>query len=317
MLRKNQAKPAVVKRDNVLYVVLPYFNYCEFGRRKQLFLEFVERLRNMPAIRIVIVEATLTGKKFQLPKAIPGVFKHVGFVTEHNVWIKENLINLAVQQLPPTWYYLAWVDADITFLNRQWVVDTMKTLEHKDVAQMFQTAIHMGPNEEALKIEKGFGYMHQTSDQPYHKDAKYGFWHPGFAWAMTRTAYDKMGGLIDWAIMGSGDRHTALALIGKVEYSHPGNISEEYANRLKQLQERCNGLTLGYVRGTILHHWHGRMEDRKYQDRWKILTNGGYDPSVDLVHNKNGVIQLTTEGERLHPKLQEYFQGRKEDCTDV
>lgn len=316
MLRK-QAKPPVIKRDNCLYVILPYFNYCEYGRRKQLFLEFIDRIRGSPNVKIVVVEAALTGKKFQLPKAIPGVFKHVGFVTEHRVWIKENLINLAVKQLPPTWYYMAWVDADITFLNKTWAMDTMQTLEHKDIVQLFQTAIHMGPDDEALKIEKGFGYMHQVSDQPYHKDAKYGFWHPGFGWAITRTAYEQIGGLIEWAIMGSADRHTALALIGKVEYSHPGNISEDYASRLKDFQSKCEGLTLGYVKGTIVHHWHGRIEDRKYQERWQILTKGEYKPSSDIVHNKNGVIQLSTEGERLHEELSKYFEGRKEDCTTL
>lgn len=319
MLKKNLAptKEKPVKRDNLLYVILPYFNYCEYGRRKQLFLEFIERLRGIPTIRVVVVEAALPGKKFQLPKAIPGVFKHVGFVTDHYLWIKENLINLAVAQLPPTWYNIAWVDADITFLNKNWSAETLKTLEHKDVVQLFHTAIHMGPDDEAIKIEKGFGFMHQTSDQPYHKDAKYGFWHPGFGWAMTRTAYEKMGGLVDWAIMGSGDRHTALALIGKVEYSHPGNISIEYAKQLKDFEARCEGLTLGFVKGTILHHWHGRIEDRKYQERWNILTKGAYNPSVDIVRNKNGVITLTTEGERLHDQLRQYFEGRKEDATSI
>lgn len=315
MLRKNNAKPA--KRDNFLYVILPYFNYCEYGRRKQLFLEFVERLRGVQTIKIVVVEAALAGKKFQLPKAIPGVYKHLGFITEHSLWIKENLINLAVKQLPESWTYMAWVDADITFLNNNWSMDTLKCLEHKDVVQLFHTAIHMGPDEEALKIERGFGYMHQTSNQPYHKDAKYGFWHPGFAWAITRSAYEKMGGLIDWAILGSGDRHMALALIGKVEYSHPGNISDEYAASLKHLQARCEGLTLGFVKGTIIHHWHGRIEDRKYQDRWKILIKGQYNPSTDVVHNKNGVVQLSVEGERLHKELIEYFEGRKEDETTL
>lgn len=312
-----QKKAPTIKRDPNLYVILPYFNYCEYGRRKQLFLEFIERIRNLAPIRIIVVEAALSGTKFQLPKAIPGVYKHIGFVTEHRLWIKENLINLAVKQIPDSWYYMAWIDADITFLNKNWISDTIKTLEHKDIVQMFHTAMHMGPDDEALKIERGFGYMHQTSNQPYHKDAKYGFWHPGFCWAITRPAFDKMGGLIDWAIMGSGDRHTALALIGKVEYSHPGNISKDYAQKLQELQARCQGLTLGFVKGTIIHHWHGRIEDRKYQERWNILTKGEYKPSSDVVHNKNGVLQLSQEGERLHPEFCAYFAGRKEDCTTL
>ena len=117
--------------------------------------------------------------------------------------------------------------------------------------------------------------------------------------------------------MGSGDRHMALALIGKVEYSHPGNISADYASKLKEFQEKCDGLTLGYVKGTIIHHWHGRIEDRKYQERWNILTKGVYEPSNDLIYDKNGVIQLSDKGKHLREQFSNYFQGRNEDCTTL
>lgn len=310
----NRMKKAVPQSlDKRLYVILPYFNYCEYGRRKQLFIEFIERIRTIPGIRILVVEATLEGTKFQLPKSIGGVFKHVGFMTQDPIWIKENLINLAIQHLPNTWQYVSWIDADVTFLNTNWVNDTVKALQEKDVVQMFQTAVHMGPDGEAMKIEKGFGYMSQTSDQPYHKDARYGFWHPGFGWAITRKAYQQMEKLVDWGILGSGDRHMALALIGKVECSYPGQISADYATKLEEYQEKCKGLTLGFVPGTILHHWHGRIEDRKYRERWQILTKYDFQPSKDCMYNKHGVLQLTEDGKRMQENLREYFAGRRED----
>jgi hypothetical protein len=36
-----------------LYIVLPYFNYCGFKRRRELFIEFVERYRHL---KLVVVE---------------------------------------------------------------------------------------------------------------------------------------------------------------------------------------------------------------------------------------------------------------------
>jgi len=70
-----------------------------------------------------------------------------------------------------------------------------------------------------------------------------------------------MGGLIDWGILGSGDHHMALALIGKVESSHPGNIHHQYATLLHAFQDRVRNLSLGYVPGVIQHHWHGSIAE--------------------------------------------------------
>jgi hypothetical protein len=303
--------------EGVLYVILPFFNYCRFERRTQLFLEFVARIKDNPHIRIVVVEAG-SGNAFQLPRKIPGVHLHLGYNCPSKLWIKENLINLAIRRLPKNWKYVAWVDADITFMNDTWAQDTIAKLVHEfDVVQIFQTCVNLGPLEEALKIDRSFGYMYRDNGHTYHPTAKYGFWHPGFAWACTRWAYDTVGGLVDWGILGSGDRHMALALIGHVEGSYPGGIHESYKRKLRAYQEKARHLRLGWVKGTILHHWHGRLEDRKYQERWNILTKEQYDPDVDVRYDSEGLLQLTPEGKRLEPQLIDYFVGRREDHMRV
>lgn len=304
--------------DELLYIILPYFNYCKYENRKRLFLDFLERIRGVDNIRPVIVEATYHKDEFQLPENIPGTFMHLGFHTKDRIWLKENLINLAIKKLPEDWKYVAWVDADVTFLNEKWVEDTVQALKGSyDVVQMFQSCVFMGPNGDAMKIERSFGYMHCESEQTYTRTYKYGFWHPGMTWACTRAAYEQMGGLVDFGILGSGDHHMALAFIGKVELSHPGNVSKDYATNLHEFQERCKGMRLGYVKGTILHHWHGRLEDRKYRERWDILTKNVYMPRLDVLKNGQGLIQLTARGSRLSPEITQYFADRKEDNTVV
>jgi hypothetical protein len=289
-----------------MYVILPYFNFCGFNKRKQLFLEFIERMKKYP-VRIVIVS---TGGLSEL--CLP-VFKHIEVGYKDQVWVKENLINIAIRRLPSNWKYVAWIDADITFLNENWVEDTIEQLKTCDVVQMFQTAVNLGPDEEAMKIDKSFGYMHAKSGNEYSRTDKYGFWHPGYAWACTKKAYQKMGGLLDWAILGSGDRHMALALIGKVEWSAPGNIEFNYLQLLQKFQKACKGLKLSYTPGTILHHWHGSLENRKYKERWDILTSNKYDPVRDLDYTNKGLIYLNFRGERLKDDIFRYFQERKED----
>ena len=304
---------------NYLYVILTYFNYCSSKARKQLFMDFINKYKNTPGIRICIAEAKLNNNNYQLPQTLSNIYMHIGITTADCIWVKESLINTIIRKLPKNWKYVAWIDADITFLNNNWVYDTINKLQKVDVVQLFQTCINTGPNGEAFKIDKSFGYMHETSKFPWVSTHKYGFWHPGFAWACTRYAYESMNRLIDFGILGSGDHHMALALIGKVNLSYPGNIHENYKKLLKNFEERClkNNLKLSYINGSIIHHWHGRIEDRKYKERWTILTDNNYNPYTDIYSTNEGYIQLTQSGKRFNEKLLQYFNERNEDNTDL
>jgi len=300
--------PAVCCRPgprDILYVVLPYFNYCGFKRRQELFIKFVNEIQHVKGIRIVVSELVGLAPLPKLP-----VWKHVKNKSNTPVWVKEKLINVGIKNLPDEWKYVAWVDADITFLNHEWVQDTIDTLQTNDVVQMFRTAVNLGPNNEAIKIDKGFGYMHADSGTPYVKTDKYGHWHPGYAWACTRKAFRTMGNsLLDWAILGSGDRHMAMAWIGRVLDSCPGTIHRNYKIMLMEYQHKCQNFKVSYVPGTILHHWHGRFEDRKYRERWDVLVRHAFDPITDVTMS----LSLTPIGKRMEKDLKAYFEGRRED----
>ena len=173
--------------------------------------------------------------------------------------------------------------------------------------------IYFGPNCEAIKIDKSFAYMYKASGTPWVPNDRYGFWHPGYAWACTRYAWLRMGKLIDWAILGSADRHMALAWIGKSSLSRPGNVNENYKRLVDIFEKNCTGTKLGNVDGTILHLWHGSLENRKYKERWNILTSNNFDPLTDVGLMDDGVLQLTVQGRRLEPELKKYFMERLED----
>ena len=293
---------------DILYVIVPYFNFCAFERRRELFIEFITKIKKNRNVRIIITECIGNAP---LPRM--HVWKHFKIETGSALWIKENLVNIGASFLPKNWKYMAWIDADITFLNENWVGDTIDTLALCDVVQMFQTVINLGPSGEPIKTDKSFGYMHKGSGTPYLKTDKYGFWHPGYAWACTKKAYVQMGGLIDWAILGSADRHMALAFIGKVLDSCPGNIHENYKNLLVEFEYKIKGLTLAWVPGTIVHHWHGSLANRRYKERWAILTSGVFDPLVDIGFTSDGLVQISHEGRRLKNPIMNYFIDRSED----
>jgi len=296
------------RRNEFLYVVLPYFNFCGFKRRRQLFVEFIKKIEKIPGIRMVVAENIG-------PAPLPtlNVYLHHKVNSPSVLWLKENLVNIAVGHLPSDWKYVAWIDADITFLNENWVKDTIRELDIYDVVQLFRTCVNLGPQGEAIKIDKSFGYMHRDSNTPYLKTDKYGFWHPGYGWACNRKAWNQMNGLLDWAILGSGDRHMAMSFIGKALDSAPGNIHKNYKNMLVEFQKKCENLEVSYIDGTILHHWHGKFEDRKYRERWEILTKNKFDPIDDIEMSDDGIIHLTMSGERIQSELNGYFIGRRED----
>jgi len=290
-----------------LYVILPYFNYCGFKSRRRLFIECVERLRKTPGLRLVIAEALGPAPLPKLPVT------HFTFQVKDQIWIKENLVNMVVPKLPADWLYVAWIDADLTFLNQNWVEDTIHQLEQNEVVQLFQTCVNLGPKGESMKIDKGFGYMHKDSGTKYTPTDRYGFWHPGYAWACSRYAWEKMGGLIDWAILGSADRHMAMAMIGQVRSSAPGNINLNYKILLMVFEARCKNFRLSYVPGTILHHWHGSLANRRYKERWQILTEHNFDPREDLATDALGLTFLSKKGKRMSKDISRYFVERKED----
>ena len=296
------------QRPSPLYVILPYFNFVGFKRRRDLFIQFVERYAKTPGLRLVVSEALGPAPLPRLP-----VFKHVTFQSDSHVWIKENLINLAVKSFPSDWKYVAWIDADLEFLNQNWVRDTIKELQDADVVQMWRTAVNLGPHGESLKIDKSFAYMFVGSGTAWTASDKYGFWHPGYAWACTRAAFKKMGGLPDWAILGSGDRHMAMSLAGLGQHSCPGTIHENYKMMLKLYERGLKNFKVSWVDGTIVHFWHGSFADRRYRERWDILIKNAFDPFEDIGYTDEGLVQLTGRGKRFEKFLDDYFIGRKED----
>jgi len=74
---------------------------------------------------------------------------------------------------------------------------------------------------------------------------------------------------------------------------------------------------IGYVAGSILHHWHGKKADRRYKERFNILVDTQFDPIADLSKDSSGAWVLAADKWLLRDQLREYFEGRNEDSVDV
>jgi hypothetical protein len=295
-----------------LYVVAVISNPARFQTRYKLFNEFCERMRKEDNVVLVTLELQQGLRPF-ITDAI------IKLRTNYEIWYKENLINIAVQHLPSHWKYMAWIDADVEFQNKNWVSDTIDQLQTYRIVQLFSHAIDLGIKKETLHVHTGFAYQYVNGET--WKEARYGnFWHPGYAWAITREAYNDIGGLMEFPILGSADNHMSLSFIGMVNKSLNSKLHENYKMLANIFQDRCERhikRNIGFVHGTILHHFHGNKVDRKYQDRWKILIENKFDPLRDLKKDCNNLWQLEDTKIKLRDDIIMYFRQRNEDSVDM
>lgn len=296
---------------SVLDVVAVVSNPARFSKRYSLFEEFCERMRANPRIRLTTIELQQRARPFATSAKLK-------LRSKEEVWFKENLINIAIKSLPSDWEYVAWIDADINFFNTSWAEETIDQLQTYSVVQMWTHAVDLGPYGEILQVNTGFMYQY-VHKQTF--DPKYGnYWHPGYAWACRRSAYAAMGGLMEFPILGSGDHHMALCLIGEHSKGIPKGIHPNYIKLVEIYHERCEkGIkrNVGYVRGSIAHFFHGDKKNRKYWDRWTILSKNNYDPLEDISYDEHGLIKLNPDKIGLRDDIRKYFRERNEDSSDI
>ena len=309
----NDIKYAILNNDPIepkLNVIVVISNPCLFARRYILLKEFVKRMNEEEEfVNLYIVEMIYPNQQFVVTD--PNNKNHLQLKTDTPIWHKENMICLGVKNLLPKNYKaFAWIDADIEFDSPCWALDTLKILNGaKDVVQLFSHCIDMDKNETTLNIFNGFGYSY-CKGKSYNTNGKE-YWHSGYAWAMTRKAYEKAG-IYDKGILGSGDSIMALSFINKVSAMKNVKYNVEYNNSMLEYQAKASKLRLGYVPCLIRHYFHGTKENRKYTERWKILMKHSFNPKTDLKYDEKGILIGNISNDFIND-IMKYFQERKED----
>ncbi len=316
----------VIKRlDSKLHVIAVVFNPLRFQSRYNLFSDFSKNTIAAGA-NLWVIELAFGNRPFEVTDCANP--HHIQLRSDHELWHKERMINEAVACLPADWEYVAWVDADLTFVNPDWVHETMQQLQHYQLVQMFTHATDVGPSFEPLETFEGFAFSYRSGrkfpilnnspkrGQPYYYGGRY--WHPGYAWAYRREAWNTMGGLLDINLVGGGDHQMAYGLLGEISQTIPAGTSEQYAKVVKTWEGNAALLkrNVGSVPGTVIHHFHGPKVKRGYNNRWKILTDNQFDPVQDIKADWQRMYMLNTETTnkiKLRDDLRAYFRSRNED----
>ena len=314
-LERNEIKDAILNNEPIeekLNVIIVISNPCIYARRYLLANQFKKRMETEENVNLYVVELTYGNQKYYVTDN--NNKNHLRLNCEVPLWHKENMINIGIKRLlPKKWKAVAWVDADIEFESVTWALDTLKILNGcKDIVQLYSHALDMNKHKLTMSVFNSFGYQYTKKNSYTSKGLNY--WHPGFAWACTRKSYEKIEGLYDKSILGSGDNNMALSLISKGIQSININTTDNYKDSILQFQNRVKNLRIGYVPGVIRHHFHGEKKNRKYSERWMILVSHKYDPYNHLEINDDGLIVPTeTFPEQLKNDILQYFKERNED----
>ena len=305
-----------------LYVIATIFNPAGFKARYNLYYNFEQHMKDY-GINLVTIECIFgDNSEFQVTK--PENPMHIRVSAKDPLWVKENLINIAIGKLPDKWKYVLWLDADIEFIEKDWPYKILESFKRYEVIQVFKYANFLGPSNEVQECHYSFLYA-LVNELPIEKNYYSQFYpHPGYGWGITRSCFEKIGKLIDFGIVGSGDGHMAFSFILRTLDSfaiNPNFFNKNYLKSLFDWQDTVkylmNEKKLGYADLTINHYFHGFREDRQYVLRLNILTEMQFDPINDLCYNNQGVIQFKENRNDIKSVMRKYFMDRKEDSKKI
>lgn len=305
--------------SQVLHIIVPFYNHVRYQSRRRLYEHFIQKIQKSPHARVYTAELALGGREFELDKSEYGT--QFRFRTNDELWHKENLVNLAVQRLPADWKYVAVIDADIEFVENphhgvtDWIKETIEQLQHYKIVQMWKQCLDLGPNGEVLHTHLSFVYSYLMG---YRFSRQYGAWHPGFAWAYTKDAWNGIGGMFDVAILGSGDDIMAKSLIGRGKDHFPAGLHPNYYQAILNWEHHALKnikKDIGYVNVVIRHFFHGAKKNRFYWSRNDGLRISQFDPWRDLKRDWQGLYQLTDRCTELRDYIRQYSRSRNEDAN--
>jgi hypothetical protein len=302
--------------DKSLGVVACYYNPYNYQSKYNNFVKFYKNI-NLYYGNIKVVELISEDSQLTLPEE----FNSSKFSSNQNLWHKENLLNIGIQELLNEGYEnIAWLDGDILFENSYWVEDAVNSLKKHKLVQLFSVAgqsdsysknFHNG----CVREWKSTGNIISPNN----------FYHTGYAWAANSSVLSECL-LYDKALIGGGDSLIWLASFnnGHINFyelmkSHPISLLglDDYFKHYLSWSAKWGRLvdqSIGFVYGNIECLSHGSVSDRNYISRYKHLINCNYSPAQDIFYNNN-IIQ--TNNNKLVKALSSYLKSRNEDEVSV
>jgi hypothetical protein len=247
--------------------------------------------------------------------------------SQHLLWQKERLLNVALKSVPRDCRTVAWLDCDVVFEERDWAARTADLLQEFKIVEPFSLSYEIPRNEfpggPKSKQDQGYSLLYANANEIAGPDVLRGNMrlkrvNSGLAWAARREFLDEHG-FYDACVMGSGNRAIACAALGRfddaIHYLQMNPAwTRHYMNWAKPYFDAVRG-DVGWADGALFHLWHGELEHRRYAERHAYLSEWGFDPAKDIVIDDNGAWRWGRTRTKAHMEkiIYGYFQSRRED----
>jgi hypothetical protein len=294
------------------WAVTSYYN--PFGGNLRL-LNY-HNFRNNLSIPLITVEWSPKGK-FDLKENDADILVQIS--GGDILWQKERLLNIALNHLPASCQFTAWLDCDVLFDDPNWHIAAEKLLGKVDVIQLFEEVINLKYSHvDALDVSIArqlpydnsvFSGLHAYANKFSLDDLVFKS-NPGLAYA-ARTKWLKNTGLYDAAIVGGGDSIFFYSILNKPEVILSWGFTQEQKNHFKAWFNCIKYQpSLSFLPLKIYHMFHGDSRHRRYSDRHMILTEANFDPIKHLELTDRDIWKWTKEANELQKKVFKYIESR-------
>jgi hypothetical protein len=298
-------------------IISCFYNPMNSPYRLKAFKIFYDSIKHL---NHRIVECVIGEGKPQLPES-----EFITVVrTESLLWHKEALLNGMIPNLPGQFKYVFWVDADVLFTNRNWLVEGVERLTWSDIIQPFEYCVHLkkdqvkpdfnlekakpncGTKSRHPQVWRSFCANHEDNYRVFRSLEYDVHGHVGFAWGARRELLEDCP-LYDRALIGGADHIIAHAAVGQISHPCIEKAFKEDSKAIKEWSENFYThclMGVNYVKGDLYHIWHGDIEKRQYLKRIKDFT-----PTAKKITKKDKNGLYVSKGDSKY--MRSYFANRE------
>ena len=308
--------------DSEIWAITCFFNPAGYRQRYKNFRIFREHL----SVPLVAVELGY-GNDFELKDGDADVL--VQLHGSSALWQKECLLNIALSKVPRTVSVVAWLDCDIIFQRADWAAQAVEVIQQKPLIQLFSEVQYLpqgtaDPSSLAAQNATVFRSITDLVDSGTWSAADPRSWEStrirrvafGMGWAARRDLLARHN-FYDAMVVGSGDRALVWAAYGRYEDAIARLcLNRARASHYLDWAQRFYGDiqgNIGGIAGRICHLWHGDLPNRGYRNRHADFAKIGFDPTIDIRRDSNGILQWASERSDLETFARTYFSSRRED----
>jgi hypothetical protein len=150
--------------DQTLHVACMYSNPQRWPVRRELMNDFRLRLESNPNVKLYVGEVAFGDRPYEVTD--PGNPRDFQFRTSHELWLKENVLNLVVQRMPVEARYIAYLDGDVQCSRYDWALEAIHQLQHYHAVQLFHQFVDTDFRHRPYSVTNGFAYSYANAITP-------------------------------------------------------------------------------------------------------------------------------------------------------